>query len=263
MLGAPIGVLAGAVLVLSGPVQPHATFFQAFAIPLVVATCLAAVLWTTVGRVLARQAQLTLGDYACALFMSPEAYAVCKRRKQAWQAAQHAMALKPAEAVALAPEIVMPLAERLESTKRADEAQHIMDLIEEIGTADIEPAVLEALQHASPKVRGAATVLAGQLGMQEAAPLLAQRVLEEQDRAARRSAVVALGKMGATLALPVLQLALQDKAPGVRESACVALTRLGAVHALPLIETLKKDSSPIVRAAAQRAIARLSGPEQE
>ena len=83
LLGVPIGLLAGVVLILRTPPQLEATFLQAYAIPLAITVSLGSVLWAAMARVLARAAGLSFEDYACGLLLPRERYLALKDHKQA------------------------------------------------------------------------------------------------------------------------------------------------------------------------------------
>lgn len=87
LLGGPIGLLAGVLLVLHTRVRIDTTFVQAYAIPMALSVCVAALLWAAVGRVLARAAGLSFDDYACGLLLPRDRYLALKEHKQAMRQA--------------------------------------------------------------------------------------------------------------------------------------------------------------------------------
>lgn len=82
MLGVPLGLLAGIVLILRSRPPLDATFVQAYAVPLALSVCVACLLWATIGRTLMRAMGLSFDDYACALLLPRERYLALKQHKQ-------------------------------------------------------------------------------------------------------------------------------------------------------------------------------------
>lgn len=106
---------------------------------------------------------------------------------------------------------------------------------------------------ADPATRAAEATRLGDVGIEEATPLLAEltKVNIESDRLA---AVRALGKIGGSRAVRALQRAAADESVAVRQAVAEALAEADAASVSDALQQLLQDESPHVRAAAVRAL---------
>lgn len=261
LLGVAPGILVAILHILVGHPQPGQTYLQVYIFPFIVSGAFFALLWSVIGRGLARRAGLGLNDYACALFMPSEQYLPLAGRKRAWRLAQRRVLPSLQEARKHLPDLVPALAYRLHHSRKDEEKRLVLALLSDLGDASVAPVLLETLRSERTAHRRAAAVALGKLQVAAAAPPLAGIALEDAEPSVRRSAVVALGKLRAAEALPALQAALQDKEAAVRQSACVALGRLRVDSARVLLQTCLQDPSEAVRKSAAKALERLDSNE--
>jgi len=138
------------------------------------------------------------------------------------------------------------------------------------------PALVQALQNKDIRVTAAGAL--GQIGTPEAikaaegaVPDLIQ-ALQDQDDSARRTAAVALGKVGESAkdAVPALIQALQDEDSGVRGNAAWALGEIGegipdaikaAVDAVPALIQALQDQNGWVRGNSASALVSIGTPD--
>lgn len=124
-------------------------------------------------------------------------------------------------------------------------------------------ALLQALNHESPEMRGRAAESLGFRGQPEAVePLL--KVLErpEGSHEARRSIYMALGRLEDTRALPALGRCLdQEEREELRASCVVALGEIGDPRSLPaLLTAFHADESPLVQSRVVEALGSFPQP---
>ncbi len=154
---------------------------------------------------------------------------------------------------------VAPLVEALRGDRdflvRSAAAEALGNLKSELGL----PALIAALDDASPDVRAAAALALARLGKPQGNPALRRR-LRDLEPIVRSAAAQALGKLGDGQALPDLINCLADAEPEVRTSAAEALGALGRREAVePLLRTLG-DSNMYVRSRAAMALGTLGDP---
>lgn len=261
IMGVPVGIAFGILLATLHSEPITGSYFDLYVRPLIIAIALGATVWATLTRALLRREGLSFEDYACALFMSREAYAPLARRKMAWRAAGHARKLTLPEAQQHMPDIVPALAERLHATRNDIEGKHVLDLLGALGEKSVGPVLIEALGVERASNRRAAAMALGKLGLIEAAPRLAEVAVQDKQAAVRRAAVVALGKLKTAAALPALIKATEDNDAGTRRSACVALGKLKARDALPTLHACLQDSDRDVRKSAASAVEAITGQD--
>jgi len=171
------------------------------------------------------------------------------------------------------------------------ERREIVRLLAASGSAEAEPALLQACDDADPGVRREALQAAGRIGAKRTIPVLLKS-LSDPDAVIRGTAAAALGTLGAVEAVPALSRALADSETSVRRAAVEALgklpqegeqlgpliaalddidveVRVAAVHALALSATARardallgktRDNAADVRAAALDAVASAADP---
>lgn len=261
LLGLPLGLLAGVLYILNQHPHITATFVQNYTRPLLLNSAFFAILWAALARLVARQAHLRLDDYACALFIDRHRYAPLAHRKKAWQLSRKPLQLDRETAEHWLPDIILALAQKLQSTRNAVESRHIVVLLGALDDTAVAPVLMEALDQPRRANRRAAIIALGHLRRTEATPRLIQIVRDDPDAQMRWSAVVALGVLHSADALSVLLSALADPDDRVRRSACVALAKLGDETALPTLEKCLSDCNRSVAGAARKAIAHLRGEE--
>ena len=114
----------------------------------------------------------------------------------------------------------------------------------EVAAGLAEPRFLAPALHlchdATPRTRGLAAALLGQLGGSEAEAALLQR-LGDSEATVRAVAAQALGRLGHWPAAPALTRALRDAAWDVRREAGLALKALGSPGVLLLRRSLSDD----------------------
>ena len=117
---------------------------------------------------------------------------------------------------------------------------------------DVE-GLIKALRHEGIRLE-AVTALA-RIGKQAVEPLI--QALKNEDRSARFSAAVALGKIGDPRAIEPLIRALRDEAWNVRIAVAVALGEIGDERAVgPLTQALN-DNNEGVRMGAKKALEKI------
>jgi HEAT repeat protein len=127
------------------------------------------------------------------------------------------------------------------------------------------PGLIAATRDAAVRVREAAVVRLGELGLAAATPALIERVGRDEWPLVRGAAARSLGSLGPSEgADAALTAAVRDGSPNVRSAALEALGQRGARSALPAIaERLQApDEVAAVRAAAARALAELCDTSQ-
>lgn len=112
------------------------------------------------------------------------------------------------------------------------------------------------LAHPAPRVRDQAFRALGRVGGTEALPLL-ERALT--NRGTCRLAYAALGELGGRRALTLLEGGLADKDPAVRSTACAALGRMGGDGVLALLEKMTADPDASVREEAYSGLGAMGG----
>jgi HEAT repeat protein len=115
-----------------------------------------------------------------------------------------------------------------------------------------------ALDDAAVEVRQSAVEAAGQLRVKAALPGLLPMLDSDQD-ALRRAAVVALGRIRSADALQALasryQSAVQQNdTAALREDLIVAIGRIGGDASIPVLVQAMSDEDDHVRAAAETAL---------
>ena len=117
------------------------------------------------------------------------------------------------------------------------------------------------LGNGSPKIRiNAARALAATKAP-EALDALAQLATQDDEPSIRKLAVVSLGKLKSSRALPGLILALEDESPDVRKSAVESLGQLNDRRAVIPILGLLADENIEVRNSAIQTLGILNDPE--
>src|SRR5947207_10969662 len=101
--------------------------------------------------------------------------------------------------------------------------------------------------------------LAGELGLEEAVPALAQQ-LEHDDERVRKAVATALAKIGSTAAAEPLRRALRDKAPEVRMQAAIGVGRKSIALAMPLVVAMEAEEDEGVERELILALGRIGSP---
>lgn len=127
------------------------------------------------------------------------------------------------------------------------------------------PALLETLRYNDIWLRAATTGALIRIGVPSVEGLT--HALTDADKAVRRAAAKALGKIGETgndnQAVKALSAALLDVDDGVRRFAAEALGRLHADDKVSELENVLSDAKPDVRIAAFKALANIATPEAQ
>ncbi|MCP4536735.1 MAG: hypothetical protein GY832_06275 [Chloroflexi bacterium] len=140
-------------------------------------------------------------------------------------------------------------------------AKRQWDKCVELGTLAVELLIV-TLKDRDRAVRRAAAEALGKVGDARAVKSLIA-ALNDQNRAVRRTAAEALGKVGDVRAVEPLIAALKDQDDTVRRAAAEALEKVGDVQAVdPLIAALK-DHDGTVRLAAIKALEKIGDDRAE
>lgn len=135
----------------------------------------------------------------------------------------------------------------------------------QIADAGAVPALLETLRYNDIWLRAATTGALIRIG--EPAVDGLTEALGDADKAVRRAAAKALGKIGGTgkdnSAVRGLSAALLDIDDGVRRFAAEALGRLHADDKVSELSDVLRDAKPEVRIAAFKALANIATPEAQ
>lgn len=125
--------------------------------------------------------------------------------------------------------------------------------------------LLQASRDPGVRVREAAALRLGELGVPGAAPVLIERLRDDRWPLVRSAAARSLSAVGAAPSVDAaLVEALEDAAPGVRAEALRGLGERAARSAVPQITSRLRDEeeAPVVRAAAASALARMCDASQ-
>jgi hypothetical protein len=117
-------------------------------------------------------------------------------------------------------------------------------------------ALIEALHHSLPDVRGWAAAALGQIGNAMAVPSLLV-ALRDEDGGVRRDAAVALGKIGDATAVPGLLETLRDEDRDVRWETAASLGKIANVTAVPSLLEALRDKDSAVRGWAVIALGQI------
>jgi hypothetical protein len=125
-----------------------------------------------------------------------------------------------------------------------------------LGDPKAVPHLLEALSDPEPYVRREAATALGRLHDPRAIPRLGALATDSEDECLRRSAVEALGEIGAPAARTPLEAALNDRALGVRWAAEAALRRLSSEQAQEAAQSQEAEQSQETAQSQEAAQAR-------
>lgn len=133
---------------------------------------------------------------------------------------------------------------------------HAVEALRLSGAKGHEPQILARLDDPSPRVRAAAAMAAGELGIVEARDLLAELAGLEDDlvQIAARFALHRLGD--ARLSQELVDFAGSNHA-NVRAQTALVLGMLGEKSALPVLRPMQADPEAVVRLQAAEAMWRL------
>ncbi len=266
LLSLPPGILAWLILIILRP-EPYAgDFFTLFLRPLLICMAFFALLWAVLTRLLQKKVGLEREDYACALFLSPEQYAVLRRRKKAWLRAKKADTLTVEEARAYMPDIVLALAEQLHVPRKEKVFSRILDVMRSLNRKTVLEELTQALHAPQKRLARSAALAIGAMGLSEALPVLVQIAQTTPHKSVRIAAFQALGEIGTPEAFNVIEEALTDSEIVVREAACIALGKCSHPQALAALQQYSADPHPRLRKAAAAALKRwekMSGHEKE
>ncbi|HJS44695.1 MAG TPA: HEAT repeat domain-containing protein [Gemmatimonadales bacterium] len=102
--------------------------------------------------------------------------------------------------------------------------------------------------------------LAGELGLEEAVPALAQQ-LNHADERVRKACALALAKIGSSAAAEPLRRALRDKSREVRIQAALGVGgRKAAALAMPLVVAMEEEEDESVERELMMALGRIASP---
>jgi len=102
--------------------------------------------------------------------------------------------------------------------------------------------------------------LAGELGLDEAVPALAQQ-LDHGDERVRKAVALALAKIGSSGAAEPLRRALRDESPEVRIQAALGVGgRRSSALAMPLVVALEEEEDENVERELILALGRIGSP---
>jgi HEAT repeat protein len=129
----------------------------------------------------------------------------------------------------------------------------------ELGDAEAGRLALGFMEDSDTKVRIAAAVAAGKLGLDRALRPLLQLLEQEEEADQRVRLLLALGQLGDPGAVPAIE---KHALPGrfakastdVRVAAYKALHRIGSPHARDLVQRAANDKEPAVRAALRALV---------
>ncbi len=128
------------------------------------------------------------------------------------------------------------------------------------GFEESVPALLKALEDASPEVRRNAVFALGLIGAPAAREGVAKIAKSGATIEERREAVLALGRLGASdpkAASAAILPFLADPLPVIRDDAAIALARTADSSAAPQLRPLLNDADPAVQESAVWAAGRL------
>ena len=134
----------------------------------------------------------------------------------------------------------------------------LVDLVAEIGGADVVPVLTGVLRDPEWRVRWQSADALGRMGDNAAVPDLLD-MLTDSNRDVCISAAWALGKIGHVSAVQGLIRLLHDRDWRVRWAGAQALWEIGADAVPALLDTLR-DPDEYVRRAAMRALAEIGDP---
>ncbi|MEE8462536.1 MAG: HEAT repeat domain-containing protein [Acidobacteriota bacterium] len=123
-------------------------------------------------------------------------------------------------------------------------------ILGELQTHRATPTLLNALSDHSTKVRAEAALALGRLGTREGVSPLSRMLLEDPVPLARDAAAQALGKIADDRALTALREALADLDHDARRSAMLALEKMGETATPFFIEALRGESKEAAIQAA-------------
>ena len=123
--------------------------------------------------------------------------------------------------------------------------------------ADAEPALIKALDHYDPAVRGAAARVAGRLNVKAAGDALI-RAINDASRDVRHAAMRALGQLREPQAVQALteQLTYYGKGDGA-SAAIEALARIAHPSSAPVFAAHLAHKDPVMRRAAAEGLGRI------
>jgi HEAT repeat protein len=102
--------------------------------------------------------------------------------------------------------------------------------------------------------------LAGELGLEEAVPVLGQQLSHDDERV-RKACALALAKIGSSAAAEPLRRALRDKSPEVRKQAALGVGgRKASALAMPLVVAMEEEEDPEVERELMLALGRIASP---
>ncbi len=128
-----------------------------------------------------------------------------------------------------------------------------------IASDAFHPELLKGLEDTDSAVRGASATSLGKLGNPQAIPLL-EKYLQDESPMVRLSAAEGLKRLGQNHPT-YYEKALNHPDYGVRHFAVSSLRRTWGKEGLPLLRLALKDKAPRVRTAAVRAIGEMGGAE--
>lgn len=151
------------------------------------------------------------------------------------------------------------LLDLLAAAPTIDERRHYFDAL--VPTAEGSEVVVRMLEHGEWFVIRNIAELCGELRLEAAVPVLA-RHLSHPDERVKRSAIVALAKIGTPPTVEPLRQALRDAAPAIRMQAVMVIDgKTSRALGLRLVSILEEESVPEVLREVCYAVGRSGLPE--
>jgi HEAT repeat protein len=151
------------------------------------------------------------------------------------------------------------LLDLLAAAPTIEERRHYFDAL--VPTAEGSELVVRTLEHGEWFVIRNVAELCGELRLEAAVPVLA-RHLSHPDERVKRSAIVALAKIGTPPTVEPLRQALRDAAPAIRMQAVMVIdARANRALAMRLVTILEEEPVPEVLREVCYAVGRSGLPE--
>ena len=151
------------------------------------------------------------------------------------------------------------LIEQLVAAPAINERRAIFDALRHVSAG--REQLIPLLKHDKWYVIRNVAELIGELGMDEAVPMLAKCITHEDERV-RKAVALALAKIGTASTKEPLRRALKDKSPEVRVQVAVGVGgRRTSGLAMPLVVALDEEEDETVRRELILALGRIGSPD--